>query len=97
MSDGVHRGHGSGARRTGARQVASFVAAAGVMLAVLLGPVLSAGAATGQLPTQQQGEQAAVRESGATQAIVVGGFAFVLMVGAAGGVLWFTARSRNHH
>ncbi|GAA4546351.1 hypothetical protein GCM10023192_60770 [Amycolatopsis samaneae] len=32
---------------------------------------------------------------GMTQAIIVGGMAFVAMVAAAGGVLWFTARHRQ--
>jgi hypothetical protein len=32
--------------------------------------------------------------TGETRALVVGGLAFVLMVGAAGAVLWHTARSR---
>jgi len=31
-----------------------------------------------------------------TQAIVVGTAAFASMVAAAGGVLWFTVRSRRH-
>jgi hypothetical protein len=92
MSNSVHRGHGSGA--AGVHQVASFVAAAGMVLAVLLGSALQAGASTA--PADQQRERAAVQQSGETQAFVVGGLAFVLMVGAAGAVLWFTAKGRNH-
>jgi hypothetical protein len=35
--------------------------------------------------------------AGVTQAVVVGALAFVLMLGAAAAVLWFTAKSRHHH
>ncbi|WP_116047274.1 hypothetical protein [Amycolatopsis palatopharyngis] len=74
------------------QRVTSFVAAAGMVLAVLLGSVPQAAAS----PADQQRERAAVQQSGETQAFVVGGLAFVLMVGAAGAVLWFTAKGRNH-
>lgn len=92
MSDSVYRG----VTASGVRRVAAFVAAAGVVLAVLFGSALPSAASTGQPPALKQSERAALQQSGETQAFVVGGFAFVLMIGAAGAVLWFTAKSRNH-
>ncbi|GAB2992509.1 hypothetical protein LWP59_33435 [Amycolatopsis acidiphila] len=38
---------------------------------------------------------AAVQPTSETRAIVVGGLSFVLMIAAAGAVLWHTARSRH--
>ncbi|OZM73660.1 hypothetical protein CFN78_09055 [Amycolatopsis antarctica] len=39
-------------------------------------------------------EQAATGTDDATQAIVVGSIAFVIMIAAAGAVMWFTAKAR---
>ncbi|WP_232376304.1 hypothetical protein [Amycolatopsis aidingensis] len=85
--------------------IAGVLVAAGLLLAVLFGggahPAAAAdhGPMAGQPVAGQQqdrqNERAARDGSGETRAIVVGGLAFVLMIGAAGGVLWFTARDRN--
>ncbi|KAA9162334.1 hypothetical protein FPZ12_011885 [Amycolatopsis acidicola] len=53
-------------------------------------PSAAAGGATAKTP-----ETDAASSTGETRAVVVGGLAFVLMVGAAGAVLWHTARTRK--
>ncbi|HEX5273084.1 MAG TPA: hypothetical protein VFW33_21455 [Gemmataceae bacterium] len=66
---------------------------AGLMtvFAVLLGGVAQAAPNS----TTQHGDAVQPAPTGETRALVVGGLAFVLMVGAAGAVLWHTARSRH--
>ncbi|SFK47957.1 hypothetical protein SAMN05421835_12252 [Amycolatopsis sacchari] len=67
------------------------VAGLAVVFAVLFGGVAQAAEAG----TRQQQESAAVQSTGETRAVVVGSLAFVLMLGAAGAVFWYTARSRH--
>lgn len=77
-----------------------FLTRMGAALAVLVTAVLTvavpANAETGRAPAATHGQEAAAASGDVTQALVVGGFAFVLMIAAAGGVLWFTARKRHH-
>ncbi|QWF82180.1 hypothetical protein [Amycolatopsis sp. CA-230715] len=77
-----------------------FFTRLGATLAVLavsaLALVVPANADTGKAPAATRGQEAAAASGDVTQALVVGGLAFVLMVAAAGGVLWFTARKRHH-
>ncbi|GAA1963719.1 hypothetical protein [Amycolatopsis minnesotensis] len=65
-------------------------------LAVTLTVAVPASADTGKAPAATHGQEAAAASGDVTQALVVGGFAFVLMIAAAGAVLWFTARKRHH-
>ncbi|WP_236789258.1 hypothetical protein [Amycolatopsis sp. GM8] len=46
-------------------------------------------------PRTAHPESAAEQPPSETRAIVVGGLAFVLMIGAAGAVVWYTARGRH--
>jgi len=75
-------------------KVAGLVA----VLLVLFGGVAQA-ATTPTSATGSASRAGAVSEpdsgSGETRAVVVGGLAFVLMVGTAGAVLWYTARGRR--
>ncbi|GAB3504130.1 hypothetical protein [Amycolatopsis cihanbeyliensis] len=80
--------------------IAGVIAVAGLTLAMLFGGGARPAAAADHEPVtaQQQtqhSEWAARDGSGETRAIIVGGLAFVVMIGAAGAVLWFTARDRN--
>lgn len=72
-----------------------IVKIAGLMAAFVLlfgfGGVAQA-AENGTAGSQQ--DSAAVQPPSETRAVVVGGLSFVLMIGAAGAVLWYTARQR---
>lgn len=72
-----------------------LIAAIGVLLAVLLAMAQPAVANSQGDDVRDRKEQAATDSGAATQAIIVGGLAFVLMIGAAGAVLYYTARSRH--
>lgn len=72
-------------------RIAAALSAVGVTFAVLLGSAFPAAAEGASVANQ-----AAQQSDGTTQAIIVGALAFVLMIGAAGAVLWFTVRDRNH-
>lgn len=82
-----------------------FVAVFTLLFALLAGAAeASPAAATGKAATSSTGGTgatagkpgpAAASSTGETRAVVVGGLAFVLMVGAAGAVLWHTARGRH--
>jgi hypothetical protein len=69
---------------------------AGLMtvFALLLGGVAQA-AESGTGTSSRQQDSAAVQPTSETRAILVGGLSFVLMIGAAGAVLWYTARGRH--
>jgi hypothetical protein len=78
---------------------ARFVAVLGLLATLALAAALPANAAT--TPTTHGGGGAggggvAAASDGMGQALIVGGVAFGLMVAAAAGVLWFTARNRGH-
>lgn len=77
-------------------KILSKAAGLAVVLAVLFGGVAQAAPSSGATPrtTANQGS-AAVEPTSETRAIVVGGLSFVLMIGAAGAVLWYTARGRH--
>lgn len=64
------------------------------LFTLLLGGVAQAAESVTGTSSQQQ-ESAAAEPTSETRAIVVGGLSFVLMIGAAGAVLWYTARGRD--
>lgn len=79
---------------------ARFAAVLGMLAALALAGAMPAAAATkpSGTPTGGGGAEGGgvpIASDGVGQALVVGGVAFFLMVLAAGGVLWFTARNRG--
>lgn len=65
-----------------------------MIFTLLLGGLAQAAECVTETGSQQQ-ESAAAEPTSETRAIVVGGLSFVLMIGAAGAVLWYTARGRH--
>ncbi|WP_020670470.1 hypothetical protein [Amycolatopsis nigrescens] len=74
--------------------VSRVLAGVGMVIAVALGGALPAMAAEPK-PTGGGGASTAAASTDVTQALVVGGLAFVLMIGAAAAVLWFTVKHRD--
>jgi hypothetical protein len=75
-------------------KILSKAAGLAVVLAVLFGGVAQAAPDPAPRTGGAQGS-APVAPASETRAIVVGGLSFVLMIGAAGAVLWYTARGRH--
>ena len=75
--------------RWGRARVAAVVGAFIALVLVLFGWTLPATAAV------EAQDQAAAESDGTAQAIAVGSLAFMLMIVAAGAVLWFTMQARD--
>ncbi|MDQ0379258.1 hypothetical protein [Amycolatopsis thermophila] len=80
------------------RKVVARLAGVGAAVAVLLGVLAGTAQAVDAPSPADRGNHSsvAVDPPGETRAVVVGTLSFVLMIAAAGGVFWYTARHRGH-